>query len=97
MFEIIKKERHGNYVLRDEKNEKQSSLIIQFFGVEPKVGNKLILNEKLFNKKFVGYSQPYFFEAIKWDEKLFEEMQKDVDLAVLVCGDEKTLLKRIYG
>ena len=97
MFKIVKTEKHGNYVLEDEETKKQHSLVIQFFEVQPKVGDKLFLHEKLFDKTFVGFSQPFSFEPAVKNSELMLQLGKNPDLAVVVCGGKKLMLKRIYG
>lgn len=97
MFEIIEKKRYGNYILKDVETGNQCSLIFQFFGVEPKVGDKISLHKKLLDKTFAGFSQPYTFEPIKRSKDALLNIGKDLDLAVLVCGGKKILAKRVYG
>lgn len=97
MFEIIEKKKYGNYILKDVETGKQCSLNFQFFNVEPKVGDKISLHKKLLDKTFAGFSQPYAFEPIKGDKGALLNIGKDLDLAVLVCGGKKILVKRIYG
>ena len=97
MFEILEKKKYGNYILKDVETGKQCSLIFQFFGVEPKVGDKISFHKKLLDKTFAGFAQPYAFEPIKSSKDALLNIGKDLDLAVLVCGNKKIMLKKVYG
>ncbi len=97
MLEITKKSKFGAYFLKDTKTKKEYELIFQFFGIEPQIGDKLLIFEELLNKKYEGFCQPYAFEACKNTLEDFFKSENEEDFAVLSHNGKKTLLKRIYG
>ncbi len=97
MFEIVDILKFGNYVLKDTKTQKTTSSVFQFFGVTPSVGDKLLIFDKLLDKNYKGFCQPYTFEAQKSTPTEFDQTENEEDLAVLVHGNKKILLKRLYG
>lgn len=97
MFEIVKIERFGNYVLKDLSTGEQKDLVMQFFEINPSVGDKILLHNKVFDKTIVSFSQPYAFAPTKEKIELKEDKIINIDTAILIANNKKIMLKRIYG
>ena len=97
MFEIVKIKRFGNYILKDLNTKEEKSLIMQFFEVEPKVGDKILLHDKVFDKTLPSFSQPYVFAPTKEKVELKEDKIINIDTAILIVNNKKIMLKRIFG
>ena len=83
----------NEYILQDVKTKRIHRLILEFHGIDPKVGDVILLNEKLLNPKSDLYIQSYAFEEFKEIENNLDK----ADLAGLITKDKKYILKRMYG
>lgn len=83
----------NEYILQDVKTKKTHRLILEFYGINPKLGDIILLNEKLLDPKSDLYVQSYAFEKLNEIENNFDE----TDLAGLMSNDKKYILKRMYG
>ena len=83
----------NEYILQDVKTKKKHRLILEFYGINPNVGDLIMINEKLLDPKSELYIQSYAFE--KLDE--IENNLDETDLAGLMSNDKKYVLKRMYG
>lgn len=95
ILEISSVNLYNNYYLLDKKNNKAYSLYLEFYGVDkPKVGDSLAINEKLLDKNYEGYCQPYAFILCENENKI---NVNNTEKIALNCGNKKYILKRIYG
>ena len=83
----------NEYILQDVKTNKKHRLILEFYGINPKVGDLIMVNEKLLDPKSEHYIQSYAFEKLGEIESNLDE----TDLAGLMSNDKKYVLKRMYG
>lgn len=83
----------NEYILQDVKTKKKHRLILEFYGINPKVGDLIMINEKLLDPKSEHYIQSYAFEKLGEIENNLDE----TDLAGLMSNDKKYVLKRMYG
>ena len=83
----------NEYILQDIKTKRTHRLILEFYGINPKVGDIILLNEELLDPKSDLYIQSYAFE--KFNE--IENNLDKADLAGLITKDKKYVLKRMYG
>lgn len=92
-LKIKKINEFNEYILQDNKTKKEHRLILEFFEIKPKVGDIILLDEKLLDPKSDLYIQSYAFT--KLDEN--DDKTDEIDIAGLVCGDKNYFLKRMYG
>lgn len=83
----------NEYILQDVKTKKMHRLILEFYRIEPKVDDLIVINEKLLDPKSDLYIQSYAFEELGEIESNLDE----TDLAGLITKDKKYILKRMYG
>ena len=87
---------YGKYVLVGENIS--INLVLEFYNTKkPKVGDKILIHEKLLNKNSSLFTQPYSFEINQ--EYKPEEIKNmdDMEYAVLKSGGKYVSLKRVYG
>lgn len=95
ILEISSVNLYNNYNLLDKKNNKTYSLYLEFYGIDkPKVGDCLAINEKLLDRNYEGYCQPYAFKLCENENKI---NANDIEKIALNLGNKKYVLKRIYG
>ena len=73
-------------------------LLIEFYGIEkPSVGSTILIDERLLDKKYEGYSQPYSFEF--YMEYVDKNVAPIEGTEHIVLFDEKKsiVMERIYG
>ncbi len=93
-LKILKINKYNEFILQDQDSKKEYSLILEFYGInKPKINDILLLDERLLDKNYKGYSQSYAFEKFNDDDKNLNE----TDLVGLVSKDKKYILKRVYG
>ena len=93
-LKIIKINKFNEFILQDQDSEKEYSLILEFYGInKPKINDILLLDERLLDKNYKGYSQPYAFEKFNDSDKNLNV----TDLVGFVSKDKKYILKRVYG
>lgn len=92
-LKIMQINKFNEYILQDVKTKKTHRLILEFYGINPKVGDMILLNEKLLDPKSDLYVQSYAFEELDGKENNLDEM----DLAGLITNNKKHILKRMYG
>ena len=86
----------NKYLLIDEKNNKIYDLFLEFYGLEaPIINDQISIDERLLNKKWEGYTQPYAFELVK-SEKEYDK-ENNIDYMVLTTKQKQLVLRRIYG
>ena len=95
----VKKINNKNeYVLEDVKNGFQYKVCLCFYSKDlPKVGDELLLSEKLFDKSFEEFCQPYFFGELEDQTGRDAKNLKDHELLSWTHNGKKFLLKRLYG
>ena len=62
-----------------------------------KVGDKILIHEKLVDVNWSGYTQPYAFELNQTMLPKQVMLNNDVEFVVLGSGNKNFVLKRIYG
>ena len=88
--------KQNKYLLVDEKHNVVHDLFFEFHGIEmPNVGDTIELDERLLDKTFEGFAQPYAFEPVKHKSE-YDERNK-IDYAILNILGKDVLLRRIYG
>jgi len=97
VFEII-----GNdetlYKLKQKNKFSTIELIFEFFGIEkPENGTYLAISEKLLDRKYEGFSQPYSFEPyMEYVDKEMAPVESE-EFIVLHNNNKNIIMKRIYG
>lgn len=97
-LKILKKSEFNNYVLQDIESGKTYNLVLEFYDtLEPDINDEMIINEKLLDPSFEGYSKPYAFTTC--DKKLedFINAKEELEYIVLNTNKKNIVLKRIYG
>ena len=93
-LKIVKENDYNEYVLKNNKDNKEYKLILEFYGIDkPKVGDVIIISDKLIEPNNEWYSQPYVFELSSKVDKNIEK----INLLGLISQGKKYILKRIYG
>lgn len=93
-LKIIKVNNFNEYILKDKKEGKEYSIIMEFYGIDkPKVNDIIALSDRLVDPNDKWYSQPYAFELLNDTETNL----KQIDVIGLISKDKKYILKRIYG
>ena len=94
-LKILRVKDGSYYILLDENTGKLYTLIFEFHNIEsPKINDYLTFNEKLLDRHFIGFAQPYALTNLKDDEiKAIDE----IDIFVLETNGKLINLKRIYG
>lgn len=94
-LKILRVKNNSYYILLDENTGKLYTLIFEFHNVEsPKPNDYLIFNEKLLDRRFEGFAQPYALRPISDDEL---ESTNEIDVFTLQSNNVITKLKRIFG
>lgn len=94
-LKFVKIEEHNRYLLEDE-NKNKYSLVLEFYGLDkPKIDDVITLDNRLLDKNFEGYAQPYAFEIIK-SKNDYDEKRK-IDYAILTINGKQLPIRRIYG
>ena len=72
--------------------------VFEFFDVEkPVVGSFLIMSEKLLDRNYEGFSQPYSFEPyMEYNDKQIAPVEGE-EFVVLKDSNKNIIMKRIYG
>ena len=94
----IKSKKNAMYDLECEEIQKNFRLFFEFYGTkEPKEGDYIILHKKLLDRTSELFAQPYAFKICV--DKSFDDVKNlnDTEYAIVVSGEEKVILKRIYG
>ena len=92
----VKSINEGEYLLVDEKRNRLYYLYIEFYGIDnPKLDDIITLDERLLNKNWDGYTQPYAFEVVK--SKCDYDESKKEEYLVIETNGKNILLRRIYG
>ncbi len=93
ILKIKEIKKFNEYILQDNDSKKEYSFVLTFYDVKPKVGDILLLNENLLNKRFEDYSDSYSFEIL--DDNDLDV--KESNIVGFFTQDKKYLLKRVYG
>ena len=73
-------------------------LVLEFFDVnKPKVGDKILMHERLLNRNSSIFTQPYSFKRTLDYEAEEIKYMEDMEYAVLKVGKDYISLKRVYG
>ena len=67
------------------------------FRKKPKVGDKILIHEKLLDKKSNVYTQPYAFEKQEHLDPNYVRELNDTEFIVVGNNDKHYAFKRIYG
>ena len=95
LLKIIEIKEFSEYALLDEKENRTYDLMLEFHSkIKPKVGDMLVINEKLLDPSFEGFCKPYAF--IDCDKKL-EDIGEELEYIVIYSSHKTYILKRIYG
>lgn len=94
---IFEKELEFNaYILKSDN--KKYELCFEFYGVKkPKVGDKILINEKLLNINSPMFSQPYAFELDNETKAQDVKLENLTEYIVLNINKKNYVLKRVYG
>ena len=92
-LKIMQINKFNEYILQDIKTKKTHRLILEFYKINPNVGDIILISEKLLDPKSDLYIQSYAFEELEEITKNLDE----ADLAGLITKDKKYILKRMYG
>ena len=87
---------YGEYILIEDETKKIFSLILEFYSnFSPKVDDVIVINEKLLDRKFEGFCQPY---AFKDSNKKVKDFGEELEHILIHTKDNKNfVLERIYG
>lgn len=92
-LKIKQMNKFNEYILQDVNTKRTHRLILEFHGIDPKVGNVILLDEKLSNPKSDLYIQLYEFEE-------FNEIENNLDkadLAGLISKIKNLLLSKRFS
>lgn len=96
VFRINGIKNFGAYVLKNKEREEE--MVFEFHGVpQPKVGDLLMIHEKLLDKKSSEYTSMVAFEFDEDEIPLRIKERDDKEYAVLQVEGKDYALKRIYG
>ena len=94
--EIEKIADFGCYVLKS--GIKRFQVVLDFYGInKPKVRDKILINERLLDIYWEGYTQPYCFELINNIKPNQVLSVNDTEYIVLGTLGKNFVLKRVYG
>lgn len=97
-LEIISEDK-GLYELKKAKRPSPVyELLIEFYGIEkPSVGSIILMDERLLDEKYEGFSQPYSFEYYMEyvDDKAAPI--EGTEHIVLFDNNKSIIMERIYG
>lgn len=94
----VKSKNRAMYNLENDETKENFRLLFEFYGVEePTVGDYIIMHKRLLDRTSEEFAQPYAFEQCA--DKSFDDVKKlnDTEYAIIVSGNKKIVLKRIYG
>lgn len=95
MLKILQKLQYNAYILEEKETKKHYELSLEFYdGVNAEVGDYLLLDERLLDSTYEGYSMPYAFGKCGETEKF---VKTNPDYAVLHKDKINITLKRLYG
>lgn len=97
VFEITEVN-NTRYKLKQKNKLSTTELMFEFFDVEkPTVGSLLIMSEKLLDRNYEGFSQPYSFEPyMEYNDKQIAPIEGE-EFVVLKDSNKNIIMKRIYG
>lgn len=94
--EIEKVADFGSYVLKS--GAKRFKVVLEFYGVtKPKVNDKILINERLLDINWEGYTQPYAFGLIGKVTPKQVMSANNPEYIVLGTAGKNFVLKRMYG
>ena len=77
---------------------KDYNMVFEILGTDGlQEGDKILLHEKLLDRKWAGYTQPYAFAVAKGSDAELVKMKNDAEFIAIKHKDENIVLKRIYG
>jgi len=86
------------YELKQRGKLKNQCLYFEFHGIDaPEVGDYIDLDEKLLDRKYEGYAQPYSFEFFAESKNQNDNLFYDEETLILHKKNKNYILKRIYG
>ncbi len=93
VFNIVNVGEFGKFSLAQKDSKAVHSLIMEFYGIPaPEVGDSILINEKLLDKNYEGYAQPY---AFKLDGGAIRN--EDTEKIAVHKQGKNYVLKRVYG
>lgn len=93
VFNIVNVGEFGKFSLAQKDSKVVHSLIMEFYGIPaPEVGDSILINEKLLDKNYEGYAQPY---AFKLDGGAIRN--EDTEKIAVHKQGKNYVLKRVYG
>lgn len=86
------------YTLEDENGNKYE-ILLDFLDISTKLceGDTIYINEQLLDDNYVGYSDFYAFGHLDNGYGKENISLEDEDVIILLVGNEKIYLKRLYG
>ena len=85
------------FKLVNKKTKQEQSLLLEFYEMDlPKVGDVLVLADKLLDRRSRDFVQPYAFTPTTEEEVKARNIDRE-DLAGLNTGNKNIILKRLYG
>lgn len=97
-LKILRKSEFNNYVLQDIEDGEKYNLVLEFYEIpQPNINDEMIINEKLLDRSFEGYAQPYAFTTCDKTIEDFVNAGEELEYIVLNSDKKNIVLKRIYG
>lgn len=94
--DIVKVLPYNTFELKS--SNKTFRVMLEFYNIgNPKVGDKILIHEKLVDVNWSGYTQPYAFELNQTMLPKQVMLNNDAEFVVLGSGSKNFVLKRIYG
>lgn len=94
----VMSERNCIYELRPKLKLSTKEIMLDFLGVEkPKVGSYILMSEKLLDKKYERYCQPYCFEFyMEYKDKNVVPVDS-TEFIVVFDNNKNIIMQRVYG
>lgn len=89
-FVITKREKNYFTLLSDD--EREIELLIEFYGIDPGVGDVICFNEELLDRRSEKFCQPYAFQIAYVPDYI-----DDGEYMALRKNGVNYILKRVYG
>lgn len=93
ILNVVNVGKFGRFDFVDKNSKTVHSLIMEFYDIPtPEVGDCILINEKLLDKNYEGYAQPY---AFKFDGGAMKN--DDIEKIAVHKHGKNYVLKRVYG
>lgn len=94
VFKIEKCLKYNEYELK--AGDKKIRLVLELFGIEkPKVGDVIVLHEKLLDENSSTFTKVCCFECL--DILIKDKTELNEEIALYQTGNKKYVLRRVYG